>query len=151
MYRVHTYRKCSSDTSLKSISTQGVNYVISTCPHYIFFSLHSRRLCLSCAFRILPQNTQAPATHATFSYVCPATCPCISLQRVSLFFRTEIVYSFASWVFVASRKEHFTVLTNCIIFLPGSHISLYPSLNFVVYVPSQTQTPLYMKNKDGKT
>ncbi|KAL9981080.1 hypothetical protein ACROYT_G009739 [Oculina patagonica] len=32
----------------------------------------------------------------------------------------------------------------------GSHISLYPSLNFVVYVPSQTQTPLYMKNKDGE-
>ncbi|XP_020619442.1 GPI transamidase component PIG-S-like isoform X2 [Orbicella faveolata] len=32
----------------------------------------------------------------------------------------------------------------------GSHISLYPSLNFVVYVPSQRHTPLYMKNKDGE-
>ena len=32
----------------------------------------------------------------------------------------------------------------------GSHISLYPSLNFVVYVPSQSQTPLYMRTKDGE-
>ncbi|KAM7440278.1 hypothetical protein ABFA07_010500 [Porites harrisoni] len=32
----------------------------------------------------------------------------------------------------------------------GSHISLYPSLNFVVYVPSQSQTPLYMRTKDGQ-
>ena len=36
------------------------------------------------------------------------------------------------------------------IFLAGSHISLYPSLNFVVYVPSQKHTPLHMKTKDGK-
>lgn len=42
-------------------------------------------------------------------------------------------------------------LTECIIFLSGSHISLYPSLNFVVYVPPQRQTPLYMKTKDGTT
>ncbi|KAJ7333914.1 hypothetical protein OS493_016008 [Desmophyllum pertusum] len=32
----------------------------------------------------------------------------------------------------------------------GSHISLYPSLNFVVYVPSQKHTPLHMKTKDGE-
>ncbi|CAH3192240.1 unnamed protein product [Porites evermanni] len=32
----------------------------------------------------------------------------------------------------------------------GSHISLYPSLNFVVYVPSQRHTPLYMRTKDGE-
>lgn len=33
----------------------------------------------------------------------------------------------------------------------GSHISLYPSLNFVVYVPSKKHSPIYMKNKDGET
>lgn len=54
-------------------------------------------------------------------------------------------------MFAARKGERFTVLTKCIIFLPGSHISLYPSLNFVVYVPSQRHTPLNMKNKDGKT
>nr|XP_058955244.1 GPI transamidase component PIG-S-like [Pocillopora verrucosa] len=32
----------------------------------------------------------------------------------------------------------------------GSHISLYPSLNFVVYVPSKKHSPIYMKNKDGE-
>ncbi|PFX17280.1 GPI transamidase component PIG-S-like isoform X1 [Stylophora pistillata] len=32
----------------------------------------------------------------------------------------------------------------------GSHISLYPSLNFVVYVPSMKHSPIYMKNKDGE-
>lgn len=32
----------------------------------------------------------------------------------------------------------------------GSHISLYPTLNFVVYVPSQKHTPLYMRTKEGK-
>lgn len=32
----------------------------------------------------------------------------------------------------------------------GSHISLYPSLNFVVYVPLQKHTPLYMRTKEGE-
>lgn len=32
----------------------------------------------------------------------------------------------------------------------GSHISFYPTLNFVVYVPLQKYTPLYMRTKEGK-
>ncbi|XP_074637198.1 GPI transamidase component PIG-S-like [Acropora palmata] len=31
----------------------------------------------------------------------------------------------------------------------GSHISFYPTLNFVVYVPLQKYTPLYMRTKEG--
>uniref|UniRef100_A0A6P8J182 GPI transamidase component PIG-S-like n=1 Tax=Actinia tenebrosa TaxID=6105 RepID=A0A6P8J182_ACTTE len=31
----------------------------------------------------------------------------------------------------------------------GSYVSLNSNLNFIVYVPSQDQTPLYVRNKDG--
>lgn len=37
-----------------------------------------------------------------------------------------------------------------VVCITGSHISLFPSLNFVVYVPSQKHAPLYMRTKDGK-
>lgn len=76
---------------------------------------------------------------------------CISLGRQV---KTVITSSLLSCLLCVCNKwsrSFRSFITECILFLSGSHISLYPSLNFVVYVPSQRHTPLYMKNKDGKT